>query len=252
MYYFKSCRFVKWWLSYIYSYIYCFRNRQIKSKLEQRYDNLIFEKSMRCNEREILYCGDAKMGDLVQSILSNSSSAEDSGSEIGGNPPYMTSLLYSTNMRDLPTSISEIDPSIRINSRHSSHANISAMTGQNHENQLCEQRMCMQNCQAIMYWALWLPWLPECCRHRIWCRCKWGQCCYKWCGITPNDISIRVKLCEVFYSCQVQSFYWRLGDDNKYPFCNNLYFYCYLEQEITYVHILVGDDYRFIYTFGFT
>ena len=91
------------------------------------------------------------MGDLVQSILSNSSSAEDSGSEIGGNPPYMTSLLYSTNMRDLPTSISEIDPSIRINSRHSSHANISAMTGQNHENQLCEQRMCMQNCQAIMY-----------------------------------------------------------------------------------------------------
>jgi len=71
-----------------HSCIYCFRSRQIKSKLEQRYDNLIFyEKAMRCDEREILHCKDAKMGDLVQSILSVSSSAEDSGSEIVDNPP---------------------------------------------------------------------------------------------------------------------------------------------------------------------
>jgi len=55
-----------------------------------------------------------------------------------------------------------------------------------------------------------------------------------------------VKFC---YSCQVQSFYWRLGDDNKYPCCNNLYFYCYLEQKITYVHILGGDNYWFIHKF---
>lgn len=57
-----------------------FRKRQIKPQLQQQYDNLIFEKSVRSNESEIVYAKDAKVSELQQGTI-DCSSEEESNTE---------------------------------------------------------------------------------------------------------------------------------------------------------------------------